>query len=207
MTSRNWLPHLRRLTLISGTLLACWGLLVWVGGHRLANARIDALIQEQSTLVNEHADALRYNFHRSLAFLHALPSHFAADDDVQRALGTSEGTLPASLDVEAKATALRANPHLMVLSRQLATESKRFGVDVTWIVNAAGDCIVASNYDQPGSFLGTNYHDRDYFTMPMANQPGHQFAVGRVTGIPLTGPSIQHIRIKISRAVISGVEQ
>ena len=185
MWNSVWPPPVNRLALIVGLLTVCWGVLVWEGGNGLAAARIKALVQAQETLIDEHADALSYNLHRSLAFLHALPSHFADDDDVVAALRDSAGRVwPDSVDVKARAMAFLAHPELMAMSRYLAREGGRFGIDVTWIVNTAGDCIAASNFDQPESFVGTNYRDRDYFKMPMAGAPGHQFAVGYKTGIP-----------------------
>ena len=91
MWNSVWPPPVNRLALIVGLLTVCWGVLVWEGGNGLAAARIKALVQAQETLIDEHADALSYNLHRSLAFLHALPSHFADDDDVVAALRDSAG--------------------------------------------------------------------------------------------------------------------
>ncbi len=180
-----WLPRPPRLTLIAGFLLACWGLIVWVGGDRLAAGRIAVVINAQDTLIEEHADALSYNLHRSLAFLHALPKHFAADTDIINAIrANAVEPIPATLTVKAKAAAFLTQPKLLDLASKLAAAGSRFNIDVAWVVNQTGDCISASNYDQPESFVGTNYHDRDYFTMPMRGQPGQQLAVGRVTGIP-----------------------
>jgi signal transduction histidine kinase/CheY-like chemotaxis protein len=185
MTDPLRLSHISRLALIAGVLVVCWGGLVSEGGDRLTAKRIAALVETQGTLIAEHADALSYNLHRSLAFLHALPGHFAADDDVMTALRNAPSlALPPDADVNAKAAIFLAHPDLIAISRYLARESERFGIDVTWVVNTAGDCIAASHFDRPESFVGTNYHDRDYFRMPMAGQPGHQFAVGYKTSIP-----------------------
>ncbi len=174
-----------RTTFLIGVLLSGWGLLVWAGGNRLENGRIDALVAAQSALIKEQADALSYNLHVRLAFLHALPTHFAGDPEVVNALRGHDGAaVPASDDANAKAASFQTYPDLVALSHEFAQEGGQFEVDVVWLVNARGDCIAASNIDRSDSFLGTNYHDRDYFRMPMAGHPGHQFAVGRKTGIP-----------------------
>ncbi|CAK0752313.1 two-component system, sensor histidine kinase [Gammaproteobacteria bacterium] len=185
MRHHTWLGDINRYGLMVGLLMVGWGALVWIGGDRLAHGRIDALVETQSILINEHADALRYNLHRSLAFLHALPTHIANDDEVANAVRTygSEG-VHSSADIKNKIAALLTHPNLIALSHQLAKTASQFDVDIIWILNALGDCIATSNFDRPENFLGTNYRDRDYFKMAIEGHLGHQFAVGRKTGIP-----------------------
>jgi signal transduction histidine kinase/ActR/RegA family two-component response regulator len=57
-------------------------------------------------------------------------------------------------------------------------------LSVIWVMNPEGDCLAASNFRAPDSFVGTNYRDRDYFREAQKGQFGQQFAVGRKTGIP-----------------------
>ncbi len=185
MTYPIWLLPLRQLSLITIVLLICWGAVVWVGGDILVNARIDAVIRVQDGLIQEHADALSYNLHRSLAFLHAIPSHFAADDKIKDILSQDNKViLPNSLNVKEKYSLFSSQNELSLISKKLSEESKRFDIDVIWVVNKFGDCFLSSNYNQDESFIGTNYQDRDYFKESMSGKLGQQIAVGRVTGIP-----------------------
>ena len=179
------MPSRFTFTLATVVIAAFWGAAVWIGGNRLAAQRIDALVNSHSALVNEHATALAYNLHVRLAFLHGLPIHFAGDLDIFDALRKhAHDAAFLQNDIKSRAPELLAQSDLLSLSRELAAEGNQFGVDVTWVVNASGDCIAASNFDKPESFLGTNYKDRDYFRQTIDGHLGHQFAVGRKTGLP-----------------------
>jgi len=57
-------------------------------------------------------------------------------------------------------------------------------MSAVWVMNAAGDCIAASNADEAGSFVGSSYADREYFRETKAGRPGHQFAWGRTSNVP-----------------------
>ncbi len=174
-----------RVILATVAIAALWGAAVWIGGNWLAGQRIDALVNTHSRLVNEHATSLAYNLHVRLAFLHGLPVHFSGDIDVSTALRKyAHDAAFQKNDIKSRASELLAHSDLLALSQELATEGKQFGVDVTWVINASGNCIAASNFDKPESFLGTNYKDRDYFTQTADGHIGHQFAVGRKTGLP-----------------------
>jgi diguanylate cyclase (GGDEF)-like protein len=62
--------------------------------------------------------------------------------------------------------------------------AKRLNVDVAWILNADGNCIASSNYNQKESFIGVNYADRKYYNDAKSGRLGRQYAVGRQTNIP-----------------------
>ncbi|CAK0745608.1 two-component system, sensor histidine kinase and response regulator [Gammaproteobacteria bacterium] len=185
MQIHTWLGYFSRHVLVAGLLLGGWGALVWVGGNQLITMRVDTLVEAHGIMLNEHADALSYNLHRSLAFLHALPIHISSDEEVANAVRTYSGeAIPSAADAKEKAAAFWSSSELTSLSRQLAKEAGQFGVDIAWVLNIAGDCIATSNFDRPQSLLGTRFRDRDYFKMAMEGHLGHQFAVGRTTGIP-----------------------
>ncbi|MCX8018422.1 MAG: hypothetical protein N2690_11065, partial [Rhodocyclaceae bacterium] len=76
------------------------------------------------------------------------------------------------------------DPALVELGRYLAVAATRLNADYVFVINAAGDCIASSNFDQPTSFVGVNYADRKYFREAREGKPGSQYAVGRTTGIP-----------------------
>ncbi|CAK0745921.1 two-component system, sensor histidine kinase and response regulator [Gammaproteobacteria bacterium] len=184
MWRHAWLGYFIRHILVTGLLLGAWSGLVWVGGNRLVTMRVDALVEAHGIMINEHADALSYNLHRSLAFLHALPIHISTDEEVANAVRTySSEAIPPTANVKEKAAVFLSHPELVSLSRQLAKEAGQFGVDIAWILNIAGDCIATSNFNQPQTLLGTRFRDRDYFKMAMEGNLGHQFAVGRTTGV------------------------
>ena len=169
--------------LSTALLLSLIGIAVWFGGHQIERARIDAVIEARAALVEEHLRALSYNLHRSLSFLQALPAHLADGRGLAEIERAHAGANPPTA-ADTNAGGLPPSPDLVALSQELKGEAIQFSIDVAWVVNANGTCIAASNYDQAESFLGTNYHDRDYFKMAISGQPGQQFAVGRKTNIP-----------------------
>lgn len=59
-----------------------------------------------------------------------------------------------------------------------------FGLDLIYIMNAAGVSVAASNWDSPTSTIGLNYSDREHFQTAITGVPGRQFAVGRTTKVP-----------------------
>jgi signal transduction histidine kinase len=71
-------------------------------------------------------------------------------------------------------------------------------LSVIWVINPHGDCIAASNYRRPDSFVGANYLDRDYFRTGMEGRLGHQFAVGRrslIPGLFFSAPVVENGRV------------
>ena len=174
-----------RIVPVCATVLFLWGALVWYGGDWVAKERVQKLTTNEGEILAERADALAYNLHRYLAFLHALPTHIAADSAVIKALlAHRDGSEKLPSDVRAKTARWMANSELSSLSQELKRENGQFETDITWVINNIGDCIASSNSDTPENFVGTNYRDRDYFVMTTKGRLGHQFAVGRKTGVP-----------------------
>ncbi|MEI6985648.1 MAG: response regulator [Rhodospirillaceae bacterium] len=185
MKRPDWHPYIGRLTVVVCALLAGWGALVWVGGNRMAAGRIGALIESHGTVIGEQADAISYNLHHSVTFLRGVPIHLANEAnvvDILRGQGPDPTPIPGG--ITARTAAFRAAPALMALSYQLKSISEQLGFGISWVIDAAGNAVASSNFDQPESFVGTNFSDRDYFKVTKNNRPGQQFAVGRKTGIP-----------------------
>jgi two-component system C4-dicarboxylate transport sensor histidine kinase DctB len=58
------------------------------------------------------------------------------------------------------------------------------GADELYVLNQSGMTIAASNWNEPGSFVGHNYAFRPYFIDAMAAGSGRFYAVGVTTGKP-----------------------
>lgn len=58
------------------------------------------------------------------------------------------------------------------------------GVDELYVLDRQGETLAASNWNEPGSFVGHNYAFRPYFTDAMATGSGRFYAVGVTTGKP-----------------------
>ena len=52
------------------------------------------------------------------------------------------------------------------------------------MMNQTGLAVAASNWQQPGTFIGQRYHFRDYFRAAIGGQTGVEFAIGATTVRP-----------------------
>lgn len=58
------------------------------------------------------------------------------------------------------------------------------GVDEIYVLDTTGLTLAASNWNEPGSFVGNRYDFRPYFTDAIASGEGRYYAVGVTTGKP-----------------------
>lgn len=66
----------------------------------------------------------------------------------------------------------------------LKTVRSMSGVDEIYLLNTAGRTLAASNWDEPGSFVGQDYAFRPYFSQALQTGEGRYYAVGVTTGKP-----------------------
>ena len=96
--------------------------------------------------------------------------------DVQNPLLVPE-VLAASRMV--RALLLQPNP---VAAREASQELEEAAhntlVDVVYLMDANGDCVAASNWRSPDSFIGKNYRFRPYFAQALDGQSGRYIAKG-----------------------------
>ncbi len=79
---------------------------------------------------------------------------------------------------------------------QLLQEQSRAAV--IYVIDANGTTLAASNWREPGSFVGQNYAFRPYFKDAMAGRQGHFYAIGTTTGEPgyfLSSPVFENKRL------------
>jgi len=102
-----------------------------------------------------------------------VPYILANDPDVLAALKIPPGGTPASLQ------AARA-----ALDVKLAYLCSGTTAGVIYVLDATGLSVAASNYNEPGSFVGTNYAFRPYFTGARARGDAEYFATGIISHLP-----------------------
>lgn len=78
----------------------------------------------------------------------------------------------AAPDVEA-----RANSYLQSIR-------ERSGADEIYLLDLSGMTLAASNWNEPGSFVGNNYSFRPYYRDALVSGEGRYYAVGVTTGKP-----------------------
>jgi len=71
-----------------------------------------------------------------------------------------------------------------VANRYLQTVRGMSGADELYVLDLDGETLAASNWNEPGSFVGHNYAFRPYFLDAMAAGSGRFYAVGVTTGKP-----------------------
>ena len=178
-----------------GLLIALWtgiaGFSVDYFHRRLAD---DILLQE-TQLARQQAEDIAANIEDSLQLLRGIPEvtiHDGPTRDILRRFGPD--AVASTLAPAERKQLWTRDRELGPLNGALAFAAATFKADAIWVVNAAGDCVAASNAGRPDSFVGTNYADRDYFVQARAGGRGHQYAVGRaskVAGLFFSYPLIE----------------
>lgn len=131
-------------------------LAIWKGGGVLRTQQINSLqsdtqIQlEQLTKVLENAIVKYQN----------MPTLLASNDRVKKALRDGTPTDIHQLD------------------RELEQINRITEASDSYIINADGLTIAASNYKKPTSFVGNNFSFRPYFKAAMEGNPGRYYALG-----------------------------
>ncbi|MBZ9936549.1 sensor histidine kinase [Mesorhizobium sp. BR1-1-16] len=95
--------------------------------------------------------------------------------------------LPAVLAVDSDVVALLAAPDAERagrLSAKLEALADEAGASVLYLIGRDGITVAASNFDDPDSFVGSDYGFRSYFTDAMASGRGLQYALGTVSRRP-----------------------
>ncbi|MET0169650.1 MAG: ATP-binding protein, partial [Aliihoeflea sp.] len=123
---------------------------------RAERALVQAGEQRLSLVVASVRSAVLQNDH--------LPLALALDPDVRRALS-------APADGEA----------IDLLNRKLSLLVNASSGAALYVMDLTGLTIAASNWDEPGSFLGQNYAFRSYFELALEQERGAFYAIGATT--------------------------
>jgi PAS domain S-box-containing protein len=174
------------MLLTMGIPTLVWIALAWTVADTLRDRRAKASLAEGHVRLQQHISGVVTSVEDSLRLLHRLPALVGNGDEVRRVLRRFAGvTHPSVLPSVERREHWLADEELKGLDELLDRSEADIGaLSVIYVVDLAGDCIAASNFRRPDSFIGSNYGDREYFRSARAGQFGRQFAVGRVTGIP-----------------------
>lgn len=170
---------------VIGLLIVGWGVASWLSADYFYRYQAGNLYEQELSLARQDARNTVTHIDDSLQLLRTIPLLFSRNSDVQQVLRRYGPHVTASTQpYEARKKQWTHDSALAELNRSLQLAATHLQADVIWVLNAAGDTVVASNFDQPDSFVGTNYQGRDYFQQARAGQPGHQYAVGWVSKLP-----------------------
>jgi diguanylate cyclase (GGDEF)-like protein/PAS domain S-box-containing protein len=167
---------------IIALLIGGWCLISWFSAAHYEESQIKAMYQQEMRQAQEQAKYVASNINENLQLLQAIPLMFSRDADIHRILNRfGAQAQPSALNYEVRKRQWSRTRELTQISRVLQLAATHLKADVIWLLNAAGDTVAASNFDQPDSFVGINYRERDYFRQARAGRRGQQYAVGWVT--------------------------
>ncbi|MES2072108.1 MAG: EAL domain-containing protein [Pseudomonadota bacterium] len=167
-----------------GLLIASWAAVAWLSAEYFHSRLVKDLYQQESQIAKQQVASIAGNIEESLQLLKGIPLVLSYDEGARRALRSfGANASPSTVPYEQRKQQWTHDAGLGELNASLKIAATTFKADVLWIVNAAGDCIAANNADDPDSFIGTNYADREYFRQAQAGQRGHQYAMGRASKV------------------------
>jgi PAS domain S-box-containing protein len=175
----------RHIVLWFVLLLISWLMLSWYVANRRFTTELNAqIVKEQrqaQDLAQDVADSVRRNLH----FVAGIPDTFQSAMRVKKALDIFGPHPSATILSKQEAIAhWSADPVLADLNKYFELTQRSLGVDQILLVNAAGDCVASSNWNNSFNPVGTNFADRQWFIDTQTWYHGMQYAVGRVTKIP-----------------------
>jgi len=165
--------------------LLAWWLTCWFGADLFTDRQNRVAIQTESKHAESLAIDVATGFKRIVAVRTGMPRLLAGDPSLRRTLGRFGPDIqPSTLDAAERQRRWTADPELAAARQRLQDAANDLGLDAFWLLNAAGDCIAASNFDSAKNLTGANHADREYFLAAHQGQSGHKLMSGHRTGAP-----------------------
>jgi signal transduction histidine kinase/DNA-binding response OmpR family regulator len=165
--------------------LLLWLAASWFVTDYILATRGNALIQDKAAAIDRQAVNIAKGIASDLNDLHGIPTVVASDGVVLNILSRfGADARPSPLAVEQRKKTWAEDAQLKSIDSHLNLIATSLGADVVYVINAAGDCVAASNAGKQESFVGTNYASREYFLEAMAGKKGYQYAMGKMSNIP-----------------------
>ncbi len=166
-------------------LVLGWVLTSWVIADRYSDTQITKLYTQALADSTRRASNEATLMDESLQLLKAIPMMYMHSADVHLTLRRfGPDAAVSTLPLATRQHEWLNDAELLELNKTLLVAALQFKADVIWVINAAGDCVAASNYGDPDSFIGTNYSAREYFVQAKSGLPGQQYALGLKTRLP-----------------------
>lgn len=153
----------RRNLLMLGAAVAFCLLLGWLAYRTLFAVTLD----NERRLAAQRLDAFALSLEATLSRHESLPGLLALDPSLAAVLGEPD-----------------SQPRIAAANAYLEAAQQGANVAVTFLIDAQGKTVAASNWRLPRSFVGHNYAFRPYFRDALANGLGRFYGVGVTTGEP-----------------------
>ncbi len=180
-SSHDW----KRKTVLALAIALALTLAAWFGSVAYTEHVLLVAYDQQYKLGQQKLDSLGASIEDVLDAVAGIPVVLTLDEHIQKALaGFGQKPRRSAFPREFNKATWESNPSLNRLSQRLQVAAENLRADVVWVLNAAGDCVAASNIGTPISFIGGNYADRQYFRETLDGQRGRQYIVGRMSRVP-----------------------
>jgi diguanylate cyclase (GGDEF)-like protein/PAS domain S-box-containing protein len=174
--------HTNRLMV---AFLAGWALVAWVSADYYYLHRARTYYEQEIDVARQQVAQIANGLDGDIRLLKGISTMVSRDENTQRILRRfGPDAMPSTLGHGERKGRWTHDNALGKHSAELATLADDLVANEVFLVNAAGDCVAASNYKESTSFVGTNYANRDYFRQVRTGQYGHQYAMGRVSRMP-----------------------
>ena len=145
-------------------LIASWGVLAWKSANHYSAQMSELAYQDGHAQASRQVDGIAEEIEANLRNLRGVPRVLAGEEAVRRQLALFGARDPRmSLSSEERTRRWTEAGNQSGLHAFLGAAASGLGAEVIWVVNAAGDCVAASNAGRKTSFVGGNYAKRDYF--------------------------------------------
>ncbi|MEI7613577.1 MAG: ATP-binding protein [Betaproteobacteria bacterium] len=173
------------MSFLLAVLLLCWTAMAWLMAGVYIAKQSELAYLESQQLGAKHLEDVAGDIRDTLELTRNVPEVLSADETLRaRLVRLGPNVASSTLDYPVRKESWSQSPSLSSLNMFLALVAGKFNADVVWVINAAGDCVAASNAATDTSFVGTNYEDRQYFRQAREGKRGSQYAIGRVSKIP-----------------------
>ncbi len=177
--------RVNRIHALTAVLALTWIVATWLASVHYSASVADQAYQDGRKQAEQQIEAVTNEIDNAIRILRNVPRLLSGEETVRRELGRFGPQVVAStLSYEDRKRLWTRHSEQFGVGNFLASVATALDADVVWLVNAAGDCIASSNADKGGSFIGTNYLEREYFQKARSGQPGQQYAVGKVSKLP-----------------------
>jgi C4-dicarboxylate-specific signal transduction histidine kinase len=179
----SYLKNTKSIVMLMALLLCVWVGTAWLVSDGLYQRELNALANQEQQHTQELADDVADSFRRNLHYVSGVPDTFQHALRVWKAVQKFGPQVePTRLSREDAIKLWSADADLSDLNRYLELIQKSLGVDGLFVVNAAGDCVSANNWNTPESSIGANFSDRKWFTDARNGHRGMQRSEERRVG-------------------------
>ena len=173
-----------RIIQITILLIISWNVAAWFIAQDYYQNRIEKIIKQEAALAQDRSSDLADSIRRNLNYIHGIPELFSQGPRfIKAASRFGSNTVPSAQPLAKKKQDWSTDPEFNDLNLFLGSIENNLHADLIYVVNAAGDSFAASNAGTPGSTVGSNYAERDFFRKNRNGQHGMQYAVGKTTHI------------------------